>query len=121
MAPKTTRTVVTSPNTAPETLRPSQLTIVPDAPTVDATITPEHVLSQVEIELTKAGGLWAKGAKAFALKTAGQRIHNALAEVRAAEEHAAALRANMTALIKEGLDAINGVMPPSKAKAPKAG
>jgi hypothetical protein len=140
MSPKATGNRITVPSNAtnpnpnaPETLRPSQLTIVADVPQGPAaaageTLTPETVLARIESELVKAGGMWAKGAKAFNLKTAGQRLHNALAEVQAAEAHAKALRDGMAALIAEGIAAINGTMAPKKTKteapktdAPKAG
>jgi hypothetical protein len=129
MSPKATGNRITVPSNpnpnAPETLRPSQLTIVADtAPTVPQgpaaaageTLTPEVVLARIESELVKAGGMWAKGAKAFNLKTAGQRLHNALAEVQAAEAHAKALRDGMAALIAEGIAAINGTTAPKKTK-----
>jgi hypothetical protein len=88
------------------------------APTTD--VTPEAALQAIEVEIAKAGGMWAKGPRVFACKTAGQRLANALQELHAAEAHAKALRDGMTQLVQDAINAVAGVLTPTKAKATPA-
>lgn len=85
-------------------------------PTPTTDVTPESAMDALQRELT-ALGVFGGGQRRQALMVAGQRLHKALEELKAAEAHAAALRAGMTQLTQDAIDAVAGV---AKPKAPKA-
>jgi hypothetical protein len=91
--------------------------------TIDAnTTTPEAALDRLVKELQTGGidALLGKGQRFNSMRIAAGRLHTALEQVRALEEEAAKLRANMGALVTEALDAIAGKAPLAKPKATPA-
>lgn len=90
----------------------------PATPTTD--VTPEQAMSAIERTITEMG-VFGGGQRRQALLVSGQRLYKALNELKAAEAHAAELRAGMAGLVGEALNAINGTTTPKAPKGRDAG